>query len=109
MIWVKELCPILCLQDCFRNHHIEIHWDKQVPKVLGEASITVTSDTSHIIAKLFFNEINVDFFMKKKFPLWKMEGLIKRGKETLKEDAGKSVDKRDHRIWEQTMWDKKWS
>lgn len=29
----------------------------------------------------------------------KIEGLIKRGKETLKEDAGKSVDKRDHRMW----------
>ena len=47
--------------------------------------------------------------MKKKFPLWKMGGLIKRGKETLTEDGGRSVDKRDHRIWEQIMWDKKWS
>ena len=108
MIWVKELCPILCLQYCFRNHHIEIHWDKKVPKVLGEAGITITSDTSHIITMLTFYEINVDFY-EKKFPLWRMGGLIKRGKETLKEDGGKSVDKRDHRIWEQIIWDKKWS
>lgn len=109
MIWVKELCPILCLQYCFRNHHIEIHWDKKVPKVLGEAGITITSDTSRIITMLTFYEINVDFLWKKKFPLWKMGGLIKRGKETLKEDGGRSVDKRDHRIWEQIMRDKKWS
>lgn len=58
---------------------------------------------------LTFYEINVDFLWKKKFPLWKMGGLIKRGKETLKEDGGRSVDKRDHRIWEQIMRDKKWS
>ena len=38
-----------------------------------------------------------------------MGGLIKRGTETLKEDGGKSVDKRDHRIWEQIIWDKKLS
>lgn len=52
----------------------------------------------------------VDFFYEKKtIPLWKMGGLTRKSKETLKEDASKSTEKRDHGIWEQTMWGKKWS
>ena len=53
-MWVKEFCPILCLQYWFRNHHIEIHWDKKVPNDLGEADTTMV--------KMSY----IDFFYEKK-------------------------------------------